>query len=165
MSNDDLQVLIEQHTAALVRLATAILRNRDDAKDVCQETFIRFVAQKGTVTNPRAWLNRTVVNLSINRRKQCILHKEKNLHLVAVVSSPPTPEQSVVERQRRELLQQAIAGLSEGQRSVFLLRQRLGMSLPEIALELGVTVGTVKKQWSRAVTTLTKSLARPNQKA
>ncbi len=143
-----------------MRLATAILRNDDDAKDICQETFIRYVSQTAPIYNPRAWLNRTVINLSINRRKQRLLHEGKHLFGAPTAPVPQTPEQSLIEQQRKELIHQAIADLPEGQRSVFLLRWRLGMSLSEIAQELKVSVGTVKKQLSRAVTALTEALAR-----
>lgn len=75
-------------------------------------------------------------------------------------SSGDRPEQAVGEREAREALGRAIAGLGADHREVFLLAQVDGLRYQEIGEILGVPVGTVKSRMHAAVRQLRDALER-----
>ena len=78
----------------------------------------------------------------------------------AVASSTPGVAQEVMMRQELDLLQQAVAELPAGCRSVLLLRNLEQLSHKEIAARLDIAVSTVEKQHARALRLLRTALAR-----
>lgn len=146
--------VVQLHTQALLRLATAVLHSTEDARDVCQEVFLRYFERAGTIDNPRAWLYRATLNQSINLKKKRATRATKELALVTTAPTSADPNDELETKRKRRLLRDAIAELPPGQRSAFVLRQRLELPIKEIAGVLGVSEGTVKQHLSRAVNTL-----------
>ncbi len=68
---------------------------------------------------------------------------------IAMRDPRPTPEQTVEQRQFRQIITKLTNGLPPHQRAALLLRQQDCFSLKETALILGVPVGTVKAQLAR----------------
>ena len=79
-------------------------------------------------------------------------------------SAPEGPDVALAREQIRKLLEQAVAGLPETFRSVFVLREIEGLSSEETAEILGVPVGTVKTRLHRSRRRLQEMLA-PELKA
>ncbi|MFQ5412478.1 MAG: RNA polymerase sigma factor [Phycisphaerae bacterium] len=64
--------LIERHQRRAVAVAYRLLGNIEDAKDVCQDAFIKAFKSLATLRQPErfgAWLMRIVSNLSLNFRR------------------------------------------------------------------------------------------------
>jgi RNA polymerase sigma-70 factor (ECF subfamily) len=157
---DALGPLMERHYGRLYRVALAYLRSEDDALDAVQEGFVKAF-QNAARWDPRAevgpWLTRIVVNQSIDQyrrgrrraaRMEALVpgdHDER----IAVVE--PSPERSVMGREVGETIRDAVLGLPEMQRAVFVLRHYEELSLEEIARALRISLGTVKSSLHRAV--------------
>jgi RNA polymerase sigma-70 factor (ECF subfamily) len=65
--------LVRAHSGVLFRVAYSVVRNRDVAEDVVQETFLRAVERKrllGEIVELRAWLIRIAWNLAVDRRRR-----------------------------------------------------------------------------------------------
>ena len=146
----DLENLVSECTPMVLRVAMGILHNQEDARDVCQEVFLRLF-QNPAVANKKAWLYRATINQAINsyHQNRCRLHRETVNIAPAICHA--SPQAAMENSERLAQLHQAIAGLAEGQRSVFLLRHQAGLSIKEIADYLQLTAGTVKTQLSRAL--------------
>jgi RNA polymerase sigma-70 factor (ECF subfamily) len=80
----------------------------------------------------------------------------------AVAAANPSPERAAIARQEAALAWAAADRLPSQQRTIFLLRFAEEMSLDEIAVALGLEVGTVKAHLHRAVVAVRKAL-RPGE--
>jgi RNA polymerase sigma-70 factor (ECF subfamily) len=66
MCNDDITNIVEKYSDMVLRLAVAYLRNLEDAKDVCQEVFMRiFKNGKDFIDSDheKAWIIRVTINV------------------------------------------------------------------------------------------------------
>jgi RNA polymerase sigma-70 factor (ECF subfamily) len=71
--------------------------------------------------------------------------------LLSVASSAPQPDAEMMAQQEHALLKQAIAGLPEKRRTVFLLRTAQELPYGEIAARLGISVSAVEKHMNKAI--------------
>ncbi len=105
------------------------------------------------VREPEALLYVTARRLAINRLKRRsispISREELNLDFAA--SQSPSVQHQVMARQELGFLEEAIAQLPEGCRTVLLLRKVELLSHKEIADRLGIAISTVEKQHARAL--------------
>jgi RNA polymerase sigma-70 factor (ECF subfamily) len=70
VSSEAIAKLFRRHNAAVLRRASAILGDRDTAKDVMQEVFLRAMRAPQDfldTASPAAWLYRVTTNLCLNR--------------------------------------------------------------------------------------------------
>ncbi len=135
--------------------ALRIVNDTDDAQDIVQDAFARawhnISVEQLTITNPKAYLYRSVRNLAIeflrHNRQQC------DLDDVDVVS-----DEDIDLSQRDALLWRAVDALPERCREIFLMSKRDGMNGAEIAEELGISPKTVENQITKAYRSLRDTL-------
>jgi len=150
-----LALLYQHHYAELVRLAFALTNDWALAEDLAQEAFVRVWRSWGNIRDPRsapAYLRSCVVNLarrSLRRRLQ-----ERRAWSSAKDPRSADPGESV------DLLR-ALACLPARKRACVVLRFYLDLSEADTAATLGVSVGTVKSQTSKALRRLELLLAEP----
>ncbi|WP_394789903.1 RNA polymerase sigma factor [Rhodoferax sp.] len=146
MHHDDLQLL--NCVPRLRRYARALVRSREDADDLVQDTLERAWRKSSLwrgVADMRGWLFGIMHNLHADgvRRPQ--------LHTVAM--DEDTPEVPVAPAQTERLavqdLQSAMAQLPLEQRQVLLLLALEDMAYADIASTLGIPIGTVMSRLSR----------------
>jgi RNA polymerase sigma-70 factor, ECF subfamily len=158
-------------------VAFSLLKNRADAEEIAQDTFIR--AHRG-LANFRGdsalgtWLHRIALNLSRNRywyffrRHQhatrsfdCAFSDENPATLASLVaSSAPSPVQEATTTEFSTLIDQCMDRLGAGHRDILTRRNVLNNTYDEIAQALAISVGTVKSRIARARTSLRVLLAR-----
>lgn len=151
--------IFQENYEQLIRFLTRRLGgDRDRATDVAQDTYLRLQAQSGSdiaaIGNPRAYVYRVAGNLAIDglRRdgrigKRLVAEMEG-----AEVEAPdPSPEKTVIGRQRLALLDQALTELPEKPRRALMMFRIDGLSQAEIARELGVSESMVAKYIARAL--------------
>jgi RNA polymerase sigma-70 factor (ECF subfamily) len=165
------RVLVERHSHAIFRLAFRMSGNQQDAEDLVQETFLRAYKQlprfDGRATLA-TWLYRICVNCSLDlirarklrREQQPLSYAGDGAHhwLEQVAASAPSPERLSHSRQIASLLEPAMDGLSETERSAFVLRHYEGFGIEQIAEVLGVQRGAAKHSIFRAVQKLRRAL-------
>jgi len=150
---NDFTHLVTPHLPAAYRLARWLTGNPDDAEDLLQEATLRafrhFDQFRGG--DAHSWL------LTIVRHTCYTWHKRlRRLPLDQVatldVEDPdaPCPERLLLQRLTTRCVDEAIAGLPESFRQVFVLRELEGLSYGEIAEALQMPVGTVMSRLSRA---------------
>ncbi len=162
------RALFDGHRQQVFALAYRYLRNRTDAEDVLQETFIKaynglpgYDPAKGL--SFAAWLNRICVNASIDAMRRSKVRETGPLgpEEAAAMSAPShssDPERSARSAEIREKIDQALARLTPTQRMVFTLRHYQEYTTREIAQALQSSEGSVKKPLFRAVGLLRKHL-------
>jgi RNA polymerase sigma-70 factor (ECF subfamily) len=147
-------------------LSYAFFRNREDALDLVQETFLRVHEKLGTYRagrNFEAWLLQVA-------RNRCIDHVRRSEARLRARTSPtavedlnlPEPDRPGPERLRdiRSALDRCLDRLAGRQRAVFEMRHFAELRNDEIAAALGISTGTVKSLHFKAIRNL-RTLMRP----
>jgi RNA polymerase sigma-70 factor, ECF subfamily len=138
--------LLDARLARLDAAARLILRDAELARDAVQEAMIRAWRDLPGLRDPDrfdAWLHRLLVNACLDlvrRRKRRVIEVE-----LTPIDVAPTRD-IASDLADRQLLDQALAGLSPAHRAVVALHYLLGMPLPDVAASLGIPIGTVKSR-------------------
>jgi RNA polymerase sigma-70 factor (ECF subfamily) len=141
------------------RVAYGVLRHREDAEDVAQESLakayrsFRQLRDRGRF---RAWLVRTTWRMAIDRRRGD--RRRVAREQVAHEAEPPTTEERAVERERAGYVWAAIDALPEKLRLVIILSGMEGHDTREVASLLRIPEGTVRSRLFLARQALTKKL-------
>jgi len=155
--------LVASHRPQIFRFLLASTRDVDLAETLTQECFLKAHRNWGSFrgeSSPMTWLMRIAINLQKdhwrNRRMQFWRHTRNNsvdLDEASewLPSGESSAEQRVLAHERVGQVWKAVEGLSERQRTVFLLRYVEEQELSEIAKATGLREGTVKAHLSRAL--------------
>lgn len=156
------EILMRRYNQRVYRAVRAVLRDDDQAEDVMQQAYLNAYAhlrQFERRSQFSTWLTRIAVNEALARRgKRRGEEDETMMELVA--SSAPDPEQQTMASELREVMQREVEALSDGFRSVFVLRDVEGLSTAETAEALGISEDLVKTRLHRARTQLRDNLYR-----
>src|ERR1700690_3201153 len=164
------------------RVAMRWLRNPEDAEDAVQDAMLsayRHIAAFDGRARVSTWLMAIVINavrMQLRRRPRChfvsLDHapEEGRWTISEVLADPrPTPEQTVVHSELRDLAARLTCSLPDAQRAAIRLRQQDELSIREAAETLGVPEGTLKAQLARGRAKLQqrfqKAAGRPRTKA
>lgn len=163
--------LSNRHASKVFQAAYRITKNRQDAEDALQDSFLRaFVHVKDFQERSSfsTWLTRIAINsaLMILRKKRGGLEisldgcdgDNGNFDAWEPRSSMEDPESGYVRREKQQLLGRAIHRLPPVLRDVVQLQQTRECSAQEIAQSLGMSVSAVKSRLSRARSALRRSL-------
>ena len=166
-------VLVKQYEERMLHVAYSFLRNREDARDVTQEAFVKAYESMDKFKGGSSfstWLYRIVVN----QCKDHLRKKSVRRHLAFVVREPEEEgeraEDRVVSRQpdafdqmvsyeMGQAIRDASEQLPDQQKSAFILRYFEGLSLNEIADTLRLSEGAVKAHLWHAAQKMQKQLA------
>jgi RNA polymerase sigma factor (sigma-70 family) len=148
--------IVREHSARVFRLAYRLTGNRHDAEDLTQETFVRVFRSLSSYTPGtfEGWLHRITTNLFLDqvRRKQRIRMEamgDDDSHYPAR-GELAQPERGFEHANLDHDVQRALDGLSPEYRAAVVLCDIEGLSYEEIALTLGIKLGTVRSRIHRA---------------
>lgn len=158
----DFAALYRATLAPLRRYLTRLLGNTTEAQDVAHDAYVRVFPtnDKPAPNQAEAVLYTTARRLAINRLKRRSISPFANeaAGVDTAASASPGVAQQVMARQELQMLEDAIARLPEGCRTVLLLRKVELLSHREIADRLGIAISTVEKQHVRALRLLRAAL-------
>jgi RNA polymerase sigma-70 factor (sigma-E family) len=147
------------HHRRLVGLARLLVDDQQSAEDVVQDAFGQLHRRWSWLRDKDAavaYLQTAVVNGSRSTlRRRRVRRREDSVVLPA--DAPSAELSAVVEEDHREL-RAAIAGLSQRQRQVLVLRYYLDLSEAEIAQSLDISRGSVKQHAARGMAALSARL-------
>lgn len=162
--------LVERHKQKAYHIAFGFARDREDAKDLSQDAFLKAFANLKKFDGRSSfytWFYRILVNLCLDyKRRQKRAPADEFDETVEHQMDPShepktarTPDQHVLAGQISRKVGSALEALPAKQRTVFILRNHQGLSIKEIAETMETAEGTVKVHLHRAVTALRQSLA------
>jgi RNA polymerase sigma-70 factor (ECF subfamily) len=161
--------LVRRNQGMIVRLALAMLRDRDAANDVAQETFFRAFRHYRTFRSEAAfstWTYRIAVNLCLDAMRrsggrvvQPLDHPDAEA-APALRDPEPGPEGRAIVRDLARYADAALEELTANHRSVLLLREVEGLTYAEIAAILRIPRGTVMSRLHHARNNLQKAFRR-----
>ena len=154
------RALYDAHVDRVYRLAYRMTGDEALAQDFTQEAFIRAFNKLHTFRGDSAlstWMHTVTTSVVLNglRKVKKFRTSEIDLEKARTVAG----EKPRAEPDLRDRLQQAVDGLPDGYRTVFVMHDIEGYTHDEIAGALGVATGTSKAQLSRARAKLRVELA------
>jgi RNA polymerase sigma-70 factor (ECF subfamily) len=162
-ASEEFSAVVTTHRPQIFRFLLASTRDVDLAETLTQECFLKAHRNWGSFrgeSSAMTWLMRIAINLQKdhwrNRRMQFWRHTQTNsvdLDEASdwLPSGERSAEQKLLAHEQVGHVWQAVKGLSERQRTVFLLRYVEEQELSEIARATGLSEGTVKAHLSRAL--------------
>lgn len=148
--------LVLRHRQKVLAVAQRITNNREDAEDVAQESFHKSFLHLDAFQEKSqfsTWLTRIAMNeafMLLRRRRGVVEVLPENpdesmkANPEAFVDQSLNPEESCWQRERTEILAEAINRLGPRVRSTILLRHIEERSIEETAQILGTSISTVK---------------------
>jgi RNA polymerase sigma-70 factor, ECF subfamily len=155
--------LIEIYAQRLYRKLLIMTKNREDAEDALQDTFLRAYMALGTFEERSSfytWVTRIAINsaLMILRRRRIRAEvsfdgpseTEETISGCGISYTGPSPEHICVHRQIRACMLRSIWQLQPGLRQAIEMQIMGDYSIREIAQALEISEGAVKSRLSRA---------------
>lgn len=124
-----------------------------DAADLTQDTFVRAMTsrQLSALQEPRAFLTTIARHLLSNVFRRRMLERAYQEELASLEPEfMPSEEDMALVREALELIDQLLDGLSVRVRDCFLLHRLEGLTQPQIARSLGISLATVERDLRRA---------------
>ncbi len=165
------EILVTRHQTSVLNLIFRFVGDRTQAKDLAQEVFLR-VWQAAKRYKPEAkfttWMYRIATNLCLNELKSA--HHKKWFQFFrsdandeirpeeAVPDRSPSPEDTLLTRERSRRVAGVLLGLPQNQRMALILKRYDELSYEEIARIMGCSVSAVESLLVRAKRTLREKL-------
>lgn len=149
--------LYRAHLQDVYRYSLMLLRNRADAEDVAQTTFMkayRAILRGDRPRHPRRWLIAIAHNTCCTRARD-ESRRPREVSFDETLAEPTAGEESDVDVGE---LVRALGALADNQRSALVMRELEGRSYAEIARALGVSGSAVETLLFRARRALREQL-------
>jgi RNA polymerase sigma-70 factor (ECF subfamily) len=170
--SDDLNGFLKGVEVSAFRIAMVSVRNRDEALDIVQDAMMRL-ATRYARRPPNEWrplFFRILKNrirdwgrrLTVSQRVMRYFSGQEGDDIDPIVRAPgpvgDDPEVQASGDEAMVALESALRELSVRQREVFMLRSFENLDVAGTALAMGITDGSVKTHYSRAVARLRELL-------
>ena len=155
--------IVLQTERAVYNLALSIVKKKEDAEDVTQETYLRLwraASELKLESSLKLYILRTARNLAFDLIRKnskrdeidtVILDAEGEFEIDIADDSPDSrPDESYLRKIEKEVVRQSIEELPSAAREMIVLRDIEGLSYTEIAEMLGLAEGTLKSKLFRA---------------
>lgn len=172
---DSFNQLIKRWERPIYALAYRTLGREDDARDVCQETFLRaYRAINGFRGQAKfsSWLYRIALNLCrdwMRRQRRTPTVQAPEDVDIADLAAEHGPSESIEtlvgRRQLGRAVAAAMAKLPEEQRTAIVLKEYHGLTFQEIAEMQGVPLSTVKTRLYQGLSVVRRQLEKGGMSA
>jgi RNA polymerase sigma-70 factor (ECF subfamily) len=165
-----LETLLVRYQPHLYRFGLRMCGNEEDAGDVAQESLIsmaRSLRDFRGESSVSSWLYTIARRFCIKKRRRSKFAPARENSLddldttaaERVADPSPNPEQTTTNRELATALTRAIDALDPPQREVLVLRDVEGLSAPEVAKVLDISIDAVKSRLHRARVAVRQELA------
>jgi len=169
--------IVDRYSPKVMRLALKITKNREDAQDVLQDTFVSVYKSIDSFKGESAfssWLYRICANFALMKLRgrrydgqSDSLDENPNMDIETLAAHSHSEndwseraDKLFLRKELRERICQAIDKLPDEYRVVFLLKDVEGLSNEEIGKTLDITVPAVKSRLHRARLFLRKEISK-----
>ncbi len=167
--SESFEALITKYKNLVYSIALNTLVNKNDAADVTQEVFLKAWSNLSRY-NPEFSFKTWIAKITVNH---CININQKNKRMAAwddeemekVASEGFSPEEEVLNREKRQTVQKAIESLPEMYRIVIQLYHQESLSYEEICTITGHPMSIVKNRLYRARKLLAEELSMYSEKS
>ncbi|MFS4466896.1 RNA polymerase sigma-70 factor [Maribacter sp. 2210JD10-5] len=154
------QLLSELYCSRLLHVSSSYLTNKEDAKDIVQDVFVKLWNKKSQLnihTNLNSYLYQMTKNTCIDylRKKENRIteslnleFRENNIHLSSLQDDASS---EVIEKELEKEIQHAISLLPEKCKKVFIKSRIQGLKHKEISDEMDISVKTIENHMNKAL--------------
>ena len=167
------ETLLSRFQQPVYNLALRLLCDPSDAADVVQEVFLKVFRNVGHFrgqSSLKTWIYRITVNEAHNQRRWFFRHRQREVGLEeepeearsmaqVLPDGSPSPFDYVFDRERQNMIEDALSKINPTFREVVVLRDIADLSYDEIADVLQLSLGTVKSRILRGREALRQELA------
>jgi len=144
------ELLFTSYSKSLYGICCRYIKNRDDAEDVLQDSFIKIFLNLNKFKaegNFEGWMKRITVNTALTYLKEKQKIKFESADKLFIVDEVET---DIEEDIKAEYILECLNELPTGYRTIFNLYLVEGFSHKEIADQLGIKESTSRSQYSKA---------------
>ncbi len=150
------------------RVALRLTGNHEDAEEIVQDAYARLFAyeQWQRLGNPNGFTLRIIRNLAIDRFRQAdVVRIDRNpaVPLAELADDAPLPDAAAAHRDELRAVQAAVATLPDRCRQAVTLRRIEGLSPPEVAEAMGISVSTLEKHLVKGLRLLMAKVRAPGR--
>ena len=150
----------------IFKVAYGFFRDRDDAMEIVQETFMRVYEKIDKFDNNSSfknWIYRIASNLCVDYYRKFKGKKSHSRDISELddiqTGDTVTPEEHLDRQNFKENLEESLQTLSKRQRMIFVMKHFNALKYREISDILNISVGTAKSLHHRAAKALKEKLA------
>ncbi|MET7000435.1 RNA polymerase sigma factor [Chitinophaga defluvii] len=147
--------LYDQFSAKVYTMALSYLKSPLEVQDAVQDIFIKVWEKRALlpeVDNFPAWLHVIARNHLINSlRKKIPSNFQQELTHQEPVEDHRLPAQQLDMKEMSQLIREAVEKLSPRQQQVYRMSREQGITLQQIALQLGISYDTVREHMNNAL--------------
>lgn len=156
---DAYRVVVERYQERLIALAYDVLKNRAEAEDVAQESFVKAYLALDSFKGDSSfytWLYRIAYHMAIDARRKSnrrdevsastpVGNEDSSVSLESTLQAPTEADPAAIleQKQRASCVDSALRGISPEHRAIIMMRELDGLSYEEIAEVVGISKGTV----------------------
>ena len=151
--------IVLKYSPGIYKNVRGMVGNHEDTDDIIQETFLKayksiksFKAEADVGT----WLMRIALNIvfSRSRRKKIFSSVSIEDYSNRLIANEKSPEERIVEAERRRIVREGLSNLPKKQRAVFVLRMYEDMSFREISEIMGTSESASRANFHQALNKL-----------
>ena len=154
----DVGTLFETHHDRIFRYVLHLVRDRAEAEDLTQETFLRAHRCRESLRDPgavRSWLYQIATHVCLDRlrqrKSQISLDEEDGARRVRSIAwLRPSALEAAARKETSECVQRCLEFLPDRYRAVILMREVYSLTAAEIAVLLGENLTAIKMRLHRA---------------
>jgi RNA polymerase sigma factor (sigma-70 family) len=153
------QALMDRHGPRVLRVCRLLLDDAHEAEDAFQATFLVLARNPEAISNKdavRAWLCGVARHIA---RRMCAV-RQRHSPVPAAPLPSDDPVLTLCAQEERLVLDEELALMPEPQRTVLILCYLRGLSRQQAALQLGCSLGTLKRRLDEARRALRRRLSR-----
>ena len=155
------ELLIRKYNQRLYRTGMSILKNEAETEDAMQTSYVKayeHLSDFGNRSSFGTWLTRIMINECLQQKKSKNRFQTVAENQYQNISQMHTPVHALINKELGIVLEDAIAGLPEKYRLVFVLREIEDLSVRETADALLLEESNIKVRLNRAKTLLRENL-------
>ena len=153
----DVPALVQEHAGTLFRVAHSLLRNRAEAEDAVQDTFLRVLQHQAglpAIREMRPWLIRITWNLALDRKRGKRPDQADEGFLQTLVSPQVPADQALADAQGARRVLGAMDRLPKLERQALFLSALQELSTADVAKVMNKSESAVRALMHRARTRL-----------
>jgi len=162
LNDETFKEAVLQYRERIFLVILRFIRNREDARDLTQETFVKAYRSRDYFrgeSNVYTWLYKIAINLALNYKNRSRASSFSSLEDGPEIAGTNDPSSGILDRELGQNIDTAISNLPARQRMVFILRYYDEKPHAEIANLLGITEGAVKASYHQAIMKLRAMLS------
>lgn len=148
------QTLFHTYYADLCKFSFSIIKDKAKAEDIVQDVFIMLWQKRRSISfsfSIKSYVFKSVYNKSITAYHQHTKRIKVDLEEASGAAEGVTAVEWTQAEELKEAIAKAIAEMTDGCRTIFLMSREEALSYKEISDILGISIKTVENQMGKAL--------------